>query len=36
MRGWWLEKEKILDEKQNGFRKGRGYNDNLIEPNNGY
>lgn len=29
--GWWLEKEKILDEKQNGFRKGRGCNNNLIE-----
>lgn len=29
--GWWLEKENILDEQQNGFRKGRGCIDKLIE-----
>lgn len=27
---WWAEK-KILDENQNGFRRGRGCVDNLIE-----
>lgn len=27
----WVEKKELLDERQNGFRKGRGYMDNLLE-----
>lgn len=26
-----VEKKELLDERQNGFRKGRGYMDNLLE-----
>lgn len=26
-----MEKKRILDERQNGFRKGRGCNDNIME-----
>lgn len=29
--GWWAEKKGILDKNQNGFRKGRGCLDNLLE-----
>lgn len=28
---WWVEKRVILDDRQNGFRKGRGCNENLME-----
>lgn len=27
---WWLEHNKLLDESQNGFRKGRSCNDNIA------
>lgn len=27
---WWLEHNKLLDEVQNGFRKGRSCNDNIA------
>lgn len=28
---WWAEKQNALDKDQNGFRKGRGCLDNLME-----
>lgn len=28
---WWIEKKELLDKKQNGFRKGKGCMDNLLE-----
>lgn len=28
---WWVEKKGILDSKQNGFRKGRSSNGDILE-----
>lgn len=27
---WWLEHNRLLDDTQNGFRKGRSYYDNIT------